>query len=75
MIFTRRDVIHSWALPGHGIKVDCVPGLLNREVVMFEGPGLFIGQCRELCGVGHRFMPIVVEVVPYRVWVAWLLRL
>lgn len=65
LCFTRVDVIHSWALPGAGIKVDCVPGNLNTLVVNFPFVGIFYGQCRELCGANHSFMPIVVEVTTW----------
>jgi len=61
--FFRNDVIHSFALPRMGIKVDCVPGLLSSLERKFLSPGIFYGQCRELCGVNHSFMPIEVEVV------------
>lgn len=70
LVFTSLDVIHAWALPAYGLKVDCVAGLLNRQAVYFTHPGLYFGQCSEVCGVGHRFIPIVVEVVPYRFWLA-----
>jgi heme/copper-type cytochrome/quinol oxidase subunit 2 len=62
LCFTSADVIHSWALPGAGIKVDCVPGNLNSIVVNFPFVGVFYGQCREICGANHSYIPIVVEV-------------
>lgn len=61
--FFRNDVLHSFALPSMGIKVDCVPGLLSSLEANILTPGIFYGQCRELCGVNHSFMPIEVEVV------------
>nr|YP_009241139.1 cytochrome c oxidase subunit II [Polyacanthorhynchus caballeroi]AMK47835.1 cytochrome c oxidase subunit 2 [Polyacanthorhynchus caballeroi] len=60
---TSVDVIHSWALEAMGVKVDAIPGRVNY-VSFFSGvPGVYYGQCSELCGVGHSFMPIGVEVV------------
>nr|YP_009121989.1 cytochrome c oxidase subunit II [Southwellina hispida]AIO11165.1 cytochrome c oxidase subunit 2 [Southwellina hispida] len=63
LIMTSVDVIHSWAVPSLGVKMDCVPGRLNQVVVEVLGSGVFYGQCSELCGVLHSFMPIVVEAV------------
>nr|YP_011002174.1 cytochrome c oxidase subunit II [Corynosoma villosum]WPN89826.1 cytochrome c oxidase subunit II [Corynosoma villosum] len=60
---TSADVIHSWAVPALGIKMDCIPGRLNQVSAEILGCGVFYGQCSELCGVLHSFMPIVVEVV------------
>jgi len=61
-LVNREDVIHSWTLLQSGIKVDANPGNLSLLVTKFDFPGLFYGQCRELCGVGHSFIPISVEV-------------
>nr|YP_009241151.1 cytochrome c oxidase subunit II [Plagiorhynchus transversus]AMK97084.1 cytochrome c oxidase subunit 2 [Plagiorhynchus transversus] len=60
---TSEDVIHSWAVPSLGVKMDCVPGRLNQLGVEVVTPGVYYGQCSELCGILHSFMPIVVEVV------------
>nr|QDM37031.1 cytochrome c oxidase subunit 2 [Centrorhynchus milvus] len=60
---TSEDVVHSWAVPSLGVKVDCVPGRVNELLLEVLGCGVFYGQCSELCGVMHSFMPIVVEVV------------
>lgn len=57
-ICTSADVIHSWAVPSLGIKVDCIPGRLNQFIFSSFFPGLMYGQCRELCGAGHSFMPV-----------------
>jgi cytochrome c oxidase subunit 2 len=62
-VITADDVIHSWALPSLGIKVDAVPGRLNRTDLFLEHEGMFYGQCSELCGVNHSFMPIHIESV------------
>nr|AHB82311.1 cytochrome c oxidase subunit II [Hebesoma violentum] len=57
------DVIHSWALPSMGIKMDAVPGRVNMVDLFCSLPGVYYGQCSELCGVGHSFMPVCLEVV------------
>ena len=56
--FTGADVIHAWAVPSYGIKTDCVPGRLNQSPLFIKQSGVSYGQCSELCGVGHGFMPI-----------------
>jgi len=61
--FFRKDVLHCFALPSMGVKVDCVPGLLTSLETNILSPGIFYGQCSELCGVNHSFMPIEVEAV------------
>jgi cytochrome c oxidase subunit 2 len=63
-IVTAADVLHSWAIPSLGIKIDAVPGRLNRVDLFIEHEGMFFGQCSELCGVNHSFMPIQIECVP-----------
>lgn len=67
------DVLHSWALPELGIKIDAVPGRLNQGLAFITRPGVFYGQCSEICGHGHGFMPIVVQAVPYKHFVNYLL--
>ena len=62
-LVSSTDVLHAWAIPSMGIKVDAVPGRLNQFVSVLTRPGFFFGQCSELCGVGHSFMPIKVEGV------------
>jgi heme/copper-type cytochrome/quinol oxidase subunit 2 len=62
-VVTSSDVIHSWAIPSLGVKVDAVPGRLNRVDLFIEFEGMFFGQCSELCGVNHAFMPIHVQAV------------
>lgn len=69
---TGGDVIHSWAMPPFGVKTDAVPGRLNETWFKAEKEGVFYGQCSELCGVGHGFMPIELHVVPYAVYQEWL---
>jgi heme/copper-type cytochrome/quinol oxidase subunit 1/heme/copper-type cytochrome/quinol oxidase subunit 2 len=62
-LITSDDVIHSWAVPSFSVKVDAIPGRLNEAWVNSFLPGIYYGQCSEICGVNHSFMPIVVEVV------------
>jgi len=61
---TSADVLHSFAVPAMGIKVDAVPGRINTFYLVGSRIGIFYGQCSELCGFGHGFMPIVIEMVP-----------
>lgn len=63
IVTTASDVIHSFAVPSLGVKVDAVPGRLNATSTQIDRPGTFYGQCSEICGYGHGFMPIVVEAV------------
>lgn len=68
---TATDVIHSFAVPAFGIKVDAVPGRLNTTWARATKTGTFYGQCSELCGKGHGFMPIEIKVVPKEEFLAW----
>jgi len=63
LLITSSDVLHSWAVPSFGVKVDAVPGRLNQTSLYLKNTGTFYGQCSELCGVNHAFMPIEVYVV------------
>ena len=72
MIVTSADVLHSWAVPSLGVKCDAVPGRLNQTPVFIKREGVFYGQCSELCGANHGFMPIVVEAVPVDNYVDWI---
>ena len=70
---TGSDVIHSFAMPSFGIKVDAVPGRLEETWLKAEKTGMYYGQCSELCGKGHAFMPIAIRVVTkdqYKTWFA-----
>ena len=71
LITTSADVIHSWAMPAFWIKLDAVPGRLNETSFTIEKPGLYFGQCSELCGPKHAYMPIAVEAVPLDVYNKW----
>nr|YP_009590152.1 cytochrome c oxidase subunit II [Piranga roseogularis]QBM09919.1 cytochrome c oxidase subunit II [Piranga roseogularis]QBM09932.1 cytochrome c oxidase subunit II [Piranga roseogularis] len=64
VIVTADDVLHSWAVPSLGVKTDAVPGRLNQTSFLASRPGVFYGQCSEICGANHSFMPIVVESTP-----------
>ncbi len=68
VLVTSEDVVHSWAVPSARVKVDGVPGRINQVGLCFLYPGVFYGQCRELCGVNHSFMPICVEAVSGKVF-------
>jgi cytochrome c oxidase subunit 2 len=71
IIVTASDVIHSWAMPAFGVKIDAVPGRLNEDWFKAEKVGTYYGQCSELCGKDHAFMPIMVQVVPEADFNAW----
>ena len=68
---TAGDVLHSWAVPSMGLKTDAVPGRLNETWVNVKEPGIYRGQCSEICGSGHGFMPVVVKVLPESEFIAW----
>ena len=70
-LVTAEDVIHAWWVPDFGIKRDAVPGMLNELWTVVPEPGVYRGQCTELCGKDHGFMPIVVEVLPEQEFDAW----
>nr|AXU40890.1 cytochrome c oxidase subunit II [Carcharias taurus] len=71
MLVSAEDVLHSWAVPTLGIKMDAVPGRLNQTAFIISRPGVYYGQCSEICGANHSFMPIVVETVPLKHFEAW----
>ena len=68
---TAADVIHSWAMPNFGVKIDAIPGRLNETWFRAEQPGVYFGQCSELCGLRHAYMPIEIHVVPQDVFDSW----
>lgn len=68
---TGADVIHSWTVPAFGIKTDAIPGRLNEMWFQVEEPGIYYGQCSELCGKDHAYMPIEVHVLPSEQYTAW----
>ena len=71
VVTTARDVIHSWAMPNFAIKIDAVPGRINETWFKANREGVFYGQCSEICGIKHSFMPIAVEVVSRAEFEAW----
>lgn len=75
VITTAADVIHSWTIPSIGVKADAVPGRLNQTIFSTTRSGLFYGQCSEICGANHRFIPIKIEVVPIKNFSNWLLTI
>jgi len=74
-IVTSEDVLHSWAIPALGVKMDAVPGRLNQVSIFIKRSGVFYGQCSEICGVHHGFMPIVIKAVPSQVFLDWLTKM
>nr|AGO28132.1 cytochrome c oxidase subunit II [Sphedanolestes impressicollis] len=72
ILVTSADVIHSWTIPSIGVKVDGTPGRLNQANFLLNRPGLMFGQCSEICGANHSFMPIVLESVEVNQFVKWL---
>nr|YP_009942994.1 cytochrome c oxidase subunit II [Littorina brevicula]QOD40599.1 cytochrome c oxidase subunit II [Littorina brevicula]ULR86923.1 cytochrome c oxidase subunit 2 [Littorina brevicula]UOH96712.1 cytochrome c oxidase subunit II [Littorina brevicula] len=74
VLVTSADVIHSWTVPSLGIKADAVPGRLNQLSFYIKYPGVFYGQCSEICGANHSFMPIVVEAVPLKNFMQWVVH-
>nr|ACS37173.1 cytochrome c oxidase subunit II [Pipa pipa] len=71
MLVTAEDVLHSWAVPALGVKTDAIPGRLNQTSFIITRPGIFYGQCSEICGANHSFMPIVIESVPLPDFESW----
>nr|AHN95675.1 cytochrome c oxidase subunit II [Lygus rugulipennis] len=72
ILVTSSDVIHSWTIPSLGIKIDGTPGRLNQGSMNMNRPGLMYGQCSEICGANHSFMPIVIESVSINQFMNWL---
>nr|YP_008593208.1 cytochrome c oxidase subunit II [Sepia apama]BAN81935.1 cytochrome oxidase subunit 2 [Sepia apama] len=72
VIVSSTDVIHSWTVPSLGLKVDAVPGRLNQLMLYSSKPGLYYGQCSEICGANHSFMPITLEIVNMKYFIKWL---
>ncbi len=70
-LVTAEDVIHAWWMPDFGVKKDAIPGFVNETWTRIEKPGIYRGQCAELCGKDHGFMPIVVRAVTEEEYVAW----
>nr|YP_010728439.1 cytochrome c oxidase subunit II [Sergentia baueri]WEF49667.1 cytochrome c oxidase subunit II [Sergentia baueri] len=71
ILVTATDVLHSWTIPSLGVKIDANPGRLNQTNFFINRPGLFFGQCSEICGANHSFMPIVIESIPTSHFIKW----
>jgi heme/copper-type cytochrome/quinol oxidase subunit 2 len=73
VVVTAADVLHCWAIPSLGVKLDACPGRLNQTSLFIKREGVFYGQCSEICGVNHGFMPIVVvgeSLENYSTWIS-----
>nr|AII98779.1 cytochrome c oxidase subunit II [Propithecus edwardsi] len=75
MLISSEDVLHSWTVPSLGVKTDAIPGRLNQATLMTSRPGIYYGQCSEICGANHSFMPIVLELIPLKHFEEWLLSM
>nr|YP_010271107.1 cytochrome c oxidase subunit II [Neptis thisbe]UJY98880.1 cytochrome c oxidase subunit 2 [Neptis thisbe] len=71
ILITATDVIHSWTIPALSVKVDANPGRLNQTSFFINRPGIFFGQCSEICGANHSFMPIVIESISIKNFINW----
>nr|ALO77684.1 cytochrome c oxidase subunit 2 [Urodontus glabratus] len=74
IIVTSADVIHSWTIPSLGVKIDATPGRLNQATLISNRTGLLFGQCSEICGANHSFMPIVLESINPKYFLDWILN-
>nr|YP_010925940.1 cytochrome c oxidase subunit II [Thelaira chrysopruinosa]WKF19261.1 cytochrome c oxidase subunit II [Thelaira chrysopruinosa] len=74
MLITSTDVIHSWTIQTLGVKIDATPGRLNQINFYSSLPGLFFGQCSEICGANHSFMPIVLESISMNKFIKWIIN-
>nr|UHM24930.1 cytochrome c oxidase subunit 2 [Layahima wuzhishana] len=72
VLVTAADVLHSWTVPALGVKIDATPGRLNQTNFYINRPGLYFGQCSEICGANHSFMPIVIESIPMKSFINWI---
>lgn len=70
LLLSSSDVIHSWSVPSFGVKIDAIPGRLNHFCFSIKRTGVFFGQCSEICGANHRFIPIVLESVPFKEFIS-----
>nr|YP_002971021.1 cytochrome c oxidase subunit II [Hydrometra greeni]ACJ69484.1 cytochrome c oxidase subunit II [Hydrometra greeni] len=72
MLSTSTDVIHSWTIQSLGIKIDAIPGRLNQALIYINRPGIMYGQCSEICGANHSFMPITIEAINMKNFINWI---
>nr|UBN08838.1 cytochrome c oxidase subunit 2 [Neogeoscapheus hanni] len=75
IIITATDVLHSWTIPSLGVKADATPGRLNQTSFLINRPGIFYGQCSEICGANHSFMPIVIESISTNNFINWICKM
>nr|YP_010946767.1 cytochrome c oxidase subunit II [Pseudoglomeris montshadskii]WGO57524.1 cytochrome c oxidase subunit II [Pseudoglomeris montshadskii] len=75
VIITASDVLHAWTIPSLGIKADAIPGRLNQISFIISRPGIFFGQCSEICGMNHSFMPIVIESISINNFMKWISKI
>nr|UTK46732.1 cytochrome oxidase subunit II [Punctulonicus sp. MD-2022] len=75
IVVTAADVLHSWTVPSLGVKADATPGRLNQVSFLINRPGLLYGQCSEICGANHSFMPIVIESVSTNMFINWISKM
>lgn len=74
IITSGADVIHAWTVPSIGVKADAVPGRLNQIIFSLDRRGVFYGQCSEICGANHRFIPIKLEAIPLNYFFNWVIN-
>nr|YP_009735155.1 cytochrome c oxidase subunit II [Acropyga pallida]QBG38655.1 cytochrome c oxidase subunit II [Acropyga pallida] len=74
ILTTSMDVIHAWTVPSLGIKMDSTPGRLNQSMLSMSRPGLYFGQCSEICGMNHSFMPITIESTNFNNFKNWMMN-
>lgn len=72
ILVSATDVLHSWTVPSLGVKIDASPGRLNQTNFFINRPGLYFGQCSEICGANHSFIPIVIESIPTNHFIKWI---
>nr|UBA16509.1 cytochrome c oxidase subunit II [Euthalia kardama] len=72
ILITATDVLHSWSIPSLGVKADANPGRLNQTSFFINRPGIYFGQCSEICGANHSFMPIVIESISIKNFINWI---
>nr|AGP50174.1 cytochrome c oxidase subunit II [Ceratoglyphina bambusae] len=72
LLISSEDVIHSWTIPSLAIKIDAIPGRMNQTNIFSNRPGIFFGQCSEICGINHSFMPIQIETININKFIYWL---
>nr|ASU53186.1 cytochrome oxidase subunit II [Chaitophorus truncatus]ASU53215.1 cytochrome oxidase subunit II [Chaitophorus truncatus] len=72
LLISSEDVIHSWTIPSLAIKIDAIPGRMNQINMFMNRPGMYFGQCSEICGINHSFMPIQIESINLNKFILWI---